>query len=86
MKINTVSILAIKQDVYIQDEIGFMNMQVFENVLQEFSYNCFHKVTCKKLESYQRNLYLSLTKNSVITSAAATANLTAPYISGIRKS
>ena len=47
--------VAIKRDVYIQDETGFINMQVFENRLREFTNNCFYKITCAKPMSYQKN-------------------------------
>ena len=73
---------AIKRDVYIQDETGFINLQIFENRLREFKQNCFYKITCAKPSSYRRNIYLSLTKNTVITSAAEIENLTAPNLFG----
>ena len=41
--------------MYIQDGTGFMNTQLFENPLKEFSDKCFLKVTCTKLQSYQKN-------------------------------
>ena len=57
----------IKRDIHVQDTTGTMNMQMFENKLNEIKSGEFFEIKCVALQQFRSNIYIGLTKDTLIS-------------------
>lgn len=77
--------VAIKRDMFIEDNTGKINMQIFENKLDWFTHGKSYKITSMTLNSFNHNIHVGLHRESNVTEITDIKNLPALIIDERKK-